>query len=371
MLHLEMLQNDHKLNKLMWGKKNQSVTLSCKEVLYLLCWYTIQLRAGMGFLDYSGWGPTNSSAELPAIGSLRSPVMPVLTNPVSCQFPDLHNLICIIFGKLSNHGRSLCAFLLNSLAPVSHCPTFSLMPPLINFFKSDAPLHAHKPVLLPPRSSPSSPLRLVLVKISADSSSRGTPDSLSQTSHPCDLAGCLRSSPVRLLPFYRLQLMSLCLGESNTVTERELKWESLSSCNNKANGTGRAGKLLVSLKLLSHACEVTASQTKREFLHLLRITPFVTGWLPPPWEEVTGVTHSISGYRSVGPAGVHGHTHKCHVVIPRLMWHDLLQMPKACWHHLARLSDISWSDGLAVILETLWMTRGLSMMGVCVWTYRV
>lgn len=132
--------------------------------------------------------------------------------------------------------------------PPSHFPTgqhLSHSPPhpLINFshifsfsFLLFLPL-----ILLPPHSllpAPSS-LQLMLVKISADSRSRGTPDSLPlppspllalSLRHPTHVisqtaSALLHSSPVRLLPFSRLQLMSLCVAKKDSKRQRKRRRE--------------------------------------------------------------------------------------------------------------------------------------------------
>lgn len=96
-------------------------------------------------------------------------------------------------------------------------------------------------ILLPPHSllpAPSS-LQLMLVKISADSRSRGTPDSLPlppspllslSLRHPTHVisqtaSALLHSSPVRLLPFSRLQLMSLCVAKKDSKRQRKRRRE--------------------------------------------------------------------------------------------------------------------------------------------------
>lgn len=132
--------------------------------------------------------------------------------------------------------------------PPSHFPTgqhLSHSPPhpLINFshifsfsFLLFLPL-----ILLPPHSllpAPSS-LQLMLVKISADSRSRGTPDSLplppspllslSQTSHPCDLTDCLCSAPLfsSQAPAFQPAAANepLCGQKRQQETEKEKKRE--------------------------------------------------------------------------------------------------------------------------------------------------
>lgn len=132
--------------------------------------------------------------------------------------------------------------------PPSHFPTgqhLSHSPPhpLINFSHifSFSLLLFLPLILLPPHSllpAPSS-LQLMLVKISADSRSRGTPDSLplppspllslSQTSHPCDLTDCLCSAPLfsSQAPAFQPAAANepLCGQKRQQETEKEKKRE--------------------------------------------------------------------------------------------------------------------------------------------------